>query len=166
MEHYGTLEAANAYHLALGNSGWTGDNALKTAALVRATIWIDRTFRDRFPGAKAGGRAQVLEWPREEVLDSNGIAIDDDEVPIEIEHAAYEAALREIISPGSLSPDVSGREIKREKKKLGPLEKEIEYADGSTDRGVLMSGVLRLLENVLGVDPSLATTTVSSFYRA
>lgn len=41
------------------------------------------------------------------------------------------------ISPGSLAPDfVAAKTVTREKKKVGPLEKELEYA-GATSAGAV-----------------------------
>lgn len=110
---YGTLEEANAYHAARLNAGWTGTDAEKLAALERGSDYIDLRYRVRycggwasmFPGERTLGRGQDREWPRTGAEDYDGNAIPDDEVPIEVEHATYEAALRELVSPGSLSPD-------------------------------------------------------------
>lgn len=130
MAIYGTLAAADAYHLARGNSAWTGVDAVKTAALERGTDYIDGRYRwemksgrwrSMFPGEPTAGRSQDREWPRTGAEDYNGNAIPDDETPIEVEHATYEAALRELVSPGSLSPDFvpTGQVIKE---KVGPIE--------------------------------------------
>ncbi len=113
MSHYGTLAGANAYHTARGNTHWNGSDAHKTAALVRATDYIDVTFRDQFPGEKTGLRTQEREWPREWATDVDGEAIGVNEIPIEVINATYEAALRELVTPGSLMPDITlGKQIK------------------------------------------------------
>lgn len=130
MAIYGTLAAANAYHTARGNSGWTGDDTAKQSALERGTDYIDGRFRwqlasgrwqSMFPGERTAGRSQDREWPRTGAEDYDGNAIPSDQVPIEAEHATYEAALRELVSPGSLSPDFvpTGQVIKE---KVGPIE--------------------------------------------
>lgn len=125
MAIYGTLVDADAYHLARGNSGWTGADEAKQAALQRATDYIDGRYRYKmksgcwrsmFPGEKTGGRAQDLEWPRTGATDYAGNEIPDDEVPREVEYATYEAALLELESPGSLSPIfIPGGQVTREK---------------------------------------------------
>ena len=76
------------------------------AALRRATAWVDGSFRARFPGRRRNGRGQALEWPRVSATDAEGNAIADDEIPVEIVHATCEAAVRELATPGALSPDV------------------------------------------------------------
>jgi len=127
-DSYGTLSGALAYHSAMGHGTWTGDDADLETALRRATKWVDRTYRAKFQGSKLNGRDQSLEWPRDGVYDPDGNYVDHETIPIEIETATYEAALRELVSPGGLSPDyTSSASVKREK--VGEIE--VEYADTS-----------------------------------
>lgn len=141
MAIYGTVTDADAYHTARGNTTWTGDNDTKTAALQRATDYIDGRYRyqlksgvwqSMFRGTKTDGRSQTLEWPRTGATDYEGVEIPDDEVPTEVENATYEAALRELVSPGSLSPDYtpSSQAIKE---KVGPIE--VQYAEAKAPDG-------------------------------
>lgn len=139
MAIYGSLADANSYHSERGNAAWTGTDAAKDAALQRATDYIDGRYRymtvggcwkSMFRGVKTDGRAQELEWPRTGATDSEGNEIPDDEVPVEVEHATYAAALLELTDPGSLSPIfvASGQVIKE---KVGPIE--VGYASPPTD---------------------------------
>ena len=135
---YGTVNDADAYHLARGNAAWTGTPAVKEAALVRASDYIDGRYRYKtaagcwksmFRGVRAGGRTQTVEWPRFGAFDSEGNDIADDVIPDEIERATYAAALVELVSPGSLSPEyVASGQVKREK--VGPVE--VEYSGTAT----------------------------------
>lgn len=139
MAIYGTRTDADAYHLARGNTGWTGSNEAKDAALQRATDYIDGRYRyltpggcwvSMFRGQRTAGRGQPLEWPRTGATDSAGNEIPDDEVPIEVEEATYEAALRELVSPGSLSPVfIASQQVTREK--VGPVE--VAYAEAQVE---------------------------------
>jgi hypothetical protein len=139
-DFYGNVAAADAYQAARANTAWTGDDMAKQAALIRASAYIDGKYQfenacgrweSLFSGVKTGGRAQTLQWPRTGATDNEGSAIPPDEVPNEIEQATYEAALREIVNPGSLSPDyVATQAIKREK--VGPLETEYAVSDGAS----------------------------------
>lgn len=104
-EIYGTLSEANAYHTQRANEAWTGEDAALEAALLRASAWLDGAYGTRFPGYKTGGRAQEREWPRTEAEDASGEEIEDDEIPREVKYSTFEAALRELASPGSLAPD-------------------------------------------------------------
>lgn len=138
MAIYGTLVGANDYHAARGNAAWAaGTIPDREAALQRATDYIDGRYRmqtaggcwvSMFRGKRTDGRAQDLEWPRTGATDSEGNEIPDNEVPIEVEHASYEAALLELTNPGSLSPVfVASQQVTREK--VGPVE--VQYFDTS-----------------------------------
>lgn len=128
---YGTLVDAGTYHSDRGNTAWAaGSEPARTAALVRATDYIDQRYRHRlksgrwqsmFRGERTAGRGQPNEWPRTGATDYDDNEIADDVVPVEVEYATYEAALRELVEPGSLSPDFvpSGQVIKE---KVGPIE--------------------------------------------
>jgi hypothetical protein len=122
---YGSLAAATVYHSDRGNTAWAAaaSDALRTAALVRGSFAIDAAYGTRFRGAKPGG--QVLAWPRTDAEYGDGTSISG--VPIEVEYAAYEAALRELASPRSMSPDVITGKIK---KKVKVDVVEVEYATG------------------------------------
>lgn len=138
MAIYGSVADATTYHAARGNAAWAAaTDADKASALQRATDYIDGRYRrmtaggcwvSMFRGARTDGRAQDLEWPRTGATDSEGNEIPDDEVPTEVEHATYEAALRELADPGSLSPEfVASQQVTREK--VGPVE--VAYSDTS-----------------------------------
>lgn len=154
---YGTLADANAYHAARANAGWTGSDVDKLAALQRGTDFVDGRYRyqtaggcwrSMFRGTKTGGRAQAREWPRTGASDSDGNAIPDNEVPSEVERATYEAALRELTEPGSLSPDyVSAGQVTRET--VGPIT--VQYASGQSDGAMTPNRPV-----VTGVDDILA----------
>jgi len=136
-DYYGSVAGADAYHTARGNGAWAGLTAAKLSAIVRASAYIDglgqRTRKSgrvgtMFPGTKTGGRAQTMAWPRTGAIDIDGTEIDSDSVPNEVLNATYEAALREVVEPGSLSPDyVPSAQVKREK--VDVLEVEYFAAD-------------------------------------
>ncbi|PPU41828.1 DnaT-like ssDNA-binding protein [Xanthomonas arboricola] len=157
---YGTLEGADAYHLVRGNAAWAaGSEEARRSSLVRGTDYIDGRYRvllssgrwqSMFPGVRTDGRGQANEWPRTGAVDYDGNPIAADVVPIEVEHAAYEAALRELIEPGSLSPDyVASAQVTREK--VGPIE--VSYgastAAGSTPNRPIIPGIDEILAPLL-----------------
>lgn len=98
---YVDLEFADAYHTDRGNSAWTGDNAIKEAALIRATDYIDQVYGSRWIGNSLT-EDQALAWPREE-----------EGVPAKLKQAVCILAL-ETIGGSNLNP-VQGPAIKREK---------------------------------------------------
>ena len=109
-DSYATLAEANTYHTDHGTTAWTGTDALKENALRRAVDWLDFTYRTRFSGSRADDRDQNLEWPRDNAYDIADVFIVNTEIPIEIKRAQIEAALRELVAPGSLSPDYTASE--------------------------------------------------------
>lgn len=125
-DHYGTLVAAAAYIATLANGArWAAANdGDRTNALIRASRSLDGIYGANFPGTKTGGRAQEREWPRTGAEDQcTGEALHDNEVPAEVEHAAYALALVELITPGATSPSFTpGTVMKREK--VDALERE------------------------------------------
>jgi hypothetical protein len=60
-ESYVSVADADAYHLAMGNAGWTGTTTVKEAALRRATQYLDARYRFR---GTAKTTTQALLWPR------------------------------------------------------------------------------------------------------
>ena len=158
-DFYGDIAEATTYHALRGNAAWAGaPDSDKTAALVRGSTYVDAVARRQtaagtwstlFPGVKTGGRAQLLDWPRTGAADYEGNAIGIADVPIEVRRAAYEAALRELVEPGSLSPDyVPSEQVKREK--AGPFEEEyFGPADGAVPNRPIVSIILDLLAPVL-----------------
>ncbi|MEE4332303.1 DnaT-like ssDNA-binding protein [Pseudomonas alliivorans] len=154
-DFYGNVADADAYHAARANAAWTGDDMAKQAALIRASAYIDGKFQTQnscgrweslFSGIKTGGRAQALQWPRTGATDTEGNEIPTTEIPVEVEQATYEAALREIALPGSLSPDyVASTAIKRQKVDV----LEIEYQTASTGTGVPTRPVITVVDELI-----------------
>ena len=106
-DSYPTIAMADAYHLARGNATWAGADAVKEPALRRATAWLNGAYKARWPGVRTFGRVQALDWPRVDAYDREGLYIFGSTIPPEIVAACCEAALRELVAPGSLSPDVT-----------------------------------------------------------
>ncbi len=104
-DSYGTLAGANTYHSDRGNTAWTGADVDLDIARFRGSEYIDQGYRLQFPGQKTDLRAQEREWPRNSAQDTAGNAIGPTEIPVEVINATYEAALRELVVPGSLQPD-------------------------------------------------------------
>lgn len=146
MAQYGTEAGFEAYCEARGYTMPAGD---ALAALVRASTWLDATYRSRFPGRRVAGRTQELEWPRTGATDVSGEEVADDENPVEIEQATYEAARRELTTPGSLAPDFTPLDgVKRVRKKVGDLEKETEYRDAPSSAANAMP-VFAVIDGIL-----------------
>lgn len=111
VDVYVSVEGFKLYHDARGNDITDYTDEAIEAALVRGSQFIDAQYGAKFPGQKTGGRSQTLAWPRElydgsYVRDQEGFEIMPDEIPVEIQDATCEAALREAASPNSMMPDL------------------------------------------------------------
>ncbi|WP_025091508.1 DnaT-like ssDNA-binding protein [Brucella intermedia] len=99
-------------------------------ALRRGTTWLDGTYGQRFIGEPATVE-QALEWPRKNAV-WRGALLPSTTIPQRIKNALCEAAWRELITPGSLSPDyVPAEAIKQEQ--VGDLSVTYQDTDGRID---------------------------------
>ena len=155
---YAAVADADGYHLARRNDPWflSSDADLKAAALIRSTAYIDATYRLRFSGLRTFRRAQALEWPRlgayVKYSDANllfvqeqggyGYAywnydfIPNNVVPVEVVNAVCEGALREMVEPGVLAPDLDrGGGIRR----LQAGSVSVQYGSNATPNTVFQA---------------------------
>lgn len=116
-ESYITVADADARHTALGNTAWTGTDAVKEAALRRATAFMEQRYRSRWKGTRMS-RDQALSWPRYGAT-VDGWDVSSIIVPADVANACADLALRALSD--DLNPDTT-RGIVREK--VGPLETE------------------------------------------
>lgn len=176
---YVTRAECDAYHAEMGNSAWTPrptspaspqpEEPLGDAAIIRATRAIDRIYGPRFKGIRTHFSTQPLEWPRngvvlyeslgaieetvESAADSN--TIEDDVIPTMLKQAIYEAALRELASPGSMTPDLDrGGEIKRVQ--AGPVAVEYKDSAPATTLRTSISGIIAQLLRPRSIDIEVA----------
>lgn len=147
---YASLAEAAAYHTARGNSTWTGTDALKEAALIRATQWLDGRYGARWPGIRWKLRLQALDWPRAYVQDRDGTLVDGVTVPVEVVNATCEAALRELVAPGSLSPDLTPGTAKVLTEVKGIKWTPLRASAGVKDMTLTITAVDRALSQLIG----------------
>jgi len=126
----------------------SGADAEIEAALLRATGFLDNSYRTQWKGTKTSV-VQPLAWPRSGVRDEDRALLPDDEIPTVVIHAAYEAT-RRLLAGGDLEPDLErGGAVSRERVKAGPVEAETEYRNDASARtditsiSGLLAGVLR-----------------------
>ena len=89
---YATLEFVNDYHSDRGTAAWTGTDDFRQSAIIRATEYIEAAYRWQ-TGAKTNPR-QRLGWPREDAEDREGAPIANDVVPLVVQEATAELAVR------------------------------------------------------------------------
>lgn len=153
-DYYGTSAGADTYHAARGNTTWIGADGAKAIALLRGSEYIDQAYRSSFPGHKTGARDQLREWPRIDAYDTEDNYIAQDTVPDEVIYASYEAALRELVTPGSLLPDYTPGQQER-RVKVDVIE--VEY---TAPHGV--QSVLPIVSIINGILAPILTGSVSS----
>mgnify|MGYP001090393992 CR=1 FL=1 len=126
---YIDYDYAESYHSLRGNSAWAiGDPTEKQYAIIRATEAIDNLYSQKWPGTPTEYGTQELKWPRKNVV-INNVPIEDDVILAAIKKAVAEAALRELATPGSMTPDLDrGGDIKRVKADTV----EVEYSDSAS----------------------------------
>ena len=113
----------------------TETNALKQAAIVEATRYMEQRYKRRYRGyiVKSDDPAQVLSWPRQQVYDYRGILLASDEVPAGIENACAEYTRRALATPESLLPDPTGDPLIIETTEIvGPIEETVKRVPGLT----------------------------------
>ena len=122
-ESYISVADASNYHTARGNTAWAAlaTDALKEAALRKATEYMVSQYRDRWQGTRKT-EAQALCWPRYDVV-VEGYLVDDESVPELIKRACAELALK--ASSADLNPDLT-QGVAREK--VGQIEVEYDKA--------------------------------------
>lgn len=121
-DSYVSIAVADAYHTAMGNTGWTGTGAAKEIALRRATQYIDTRYTYR--GVRLVSD-QALEWPR------SGYESDyrPEEWPVlALKYACCEAALRALSD--TLLQDVSADQVTEET--VGPITVKYARKSGQT----------------------------------
>jgi len=117
-ESYLSLADANSHHSDRDNSLWTGTDAVKEAALRKATDYLRQYYRQRWKGIPVSS-VQTLDWPRsgvivEDLADALGEELGSNVVPQEVKTTTAELAVRAL--GGSLAPDLPrGGRIKSEK---------------------------------------------------
>lgn len=113
---YGNATDFATYHEDRGRTipvSWDSDAI--NAALLLCSEWLDNVYGGQFIGYKTDGFEQAFEWPRMAATTNihPAHAFDDDEIPTRIINATYEAAFRELTTPGQLMIDYNPNKYKR-----------------------------------------------------
>lgn len=158
-ESYDTIENIAAYAVKVGKAfPITGSDGPATAAAIaaaeaaarRATAALDAKYGATFLGSPSHVE-QALEWPRSGVT-YRGEEMTDDWIPKRLKDALAEAAIRELATPGSLSPDLKrGGAIKS----VGAGSARVEFMDGAPVE-TTFSAIDGLLSALVGPKKSTA----------
>ncbi|MEO6532849.1 MAG: DnaT-like ssDNA-binding protein [Pseudolysinimonas sp.] len=143
-ESYISVPAFKAYADARGLDYGASTDAQIEQALRRATAWLDAVYGARFGGYRVAV-SQALVFPRSGLVDREGFGIAYNSVPRQIASATAEAAVREIATPGSLSPDVVPGEMV---KSLKAGSAQIDYA-GAGNAVLSATPVVQIIDGIL-----------------
>jgi hypothetical protein len=162
-DYYGNIADADTYHLARGNAAWAlADTPTKEAALLIASDWIDGKYGGSFPGYPTNRPDQLRQWPRATAYYPWGTHIPDTLVPVQVERATYEVALRQVVSPGSLFVDWTAGTDKKSVSIAGAVS--VTYAGSSSiyDAQLQIPAVDAILADVLNVSAGYSMYSGSS----
>lgn len=122
---YCTVAVADQYNdNFVSSSSWDAvADSEKELAIRVATQYIDSYYS--WQGYRAV-EDQSLQWPRWDVFDGEGWAVDSNIVPIKVQYACSYLAIR-YIEGDTLLPDLEDDYIKKTKNVVGPIQEEIEY---------------------------------------
>lgn len=110
---YGDATGFQAYWAARGDlTAAAMDDFDINAALIVASEWLDAAFRSQFGGSKVGMRDQERDWPRVGAVDIYGYSVADTAIPREVLSATYEAAFRQMTTPGVFFKDYTQSKYK------------------------------------------------------
>jgi hypothetical protein len=158
-----SMEESDAYHAAHGNTAWaeaaaSPDDA-RMIAKIRGAAYIDRKYGPMFTGSRLKGRGQALSWPRADAFDIYGEYIEENVVPLEVKRAQFEAELRELQTPGSLSPDITlSNAVRREKVDV----LEVEYANPTSASAAIP--IVTIIDEILSTLVGVKTRGTSVSY--
>ena len=137
---YANATDADTYQTDRGRQAWLdADSAVKDAALVRATEYIESRFGLKFAGEPLGD-VQTLAWPRSGACyPRTGNDFPTDEVPVDVVNATILYA-EQVIGDGldvanmtelSLTPDPSQIGVVEKREKVDVLEEATKYSGAS-----------------------------------
>ena len=110
--------------------------AEQEAAIIRAAQYLEGTYGERFGGYKAT-KDQALLWPRYDVYE-HGWLVGSTTIPERLQHAQAALAYR-TLDGTALAKDVTASaqsgSVVRRKEKVGPLEVDTTYQEGTDLHG-------------------------------
>lgn len=131
---YVDLAFADQYFLDRAVTTWTGTDAAKQSALVRATDYVENRYGDKFIGCKFS-ETQALHFPTFDGLtdDMTGDKLPTP-MPVKLLKAISEYAVRALT--GTLTPDpvvdATGQRVLSKSEQVGPIQESTTYVAGGT----------------------------------
>lgn len=138
-ESYTTVAEATAYHAARNNTAWAAiaTDALREAALRKATDYMVSMYRNRWQGYRTTPTVQALDWPRVSV-EVEGVWVESDEIPETIKRACAEYALKSVSA--DLLSDLTQGVLSET---VGPISVSYDRSSPQRTRYVYIEAMLR-----------------------
>ena len=130
-DSYVSITDADSYHTAHSAAAtWAAaTEAVKEKALRLATQYADARYYGRWRGYK-NTSTQSLAWPRSYGYDTEGFLIAWDAVPVQLENAIAELALRVVQGDTLLADIAKPAAISSQSITVGPISKSVSYVGG------------------------------------
>lgn len=137
-----------------GFAAWVAaDSAAKEVAIRKATQYLDSVYVLRWKGTRIN-TTMSLDWPRCNVV-SEGALLLSTVLPVNLVRACVEVAVRMISGDLVVDELAATTGISRERKKLGPMEKETSYL-GAKSTQTRVPKVQQLLRTLVQPDNRFA----------
>jgi hypothetical protein len=130
---YVTVAEADTYFTDRSEESWAATTESKEAALIKATDYVETRWIEKYRGrVEFPDTPQALGFPRLDLYTKQGTLISG--IPTNLKKAIFEYALKALTTSLFLEPtiDDTGQKLTLKRSKVGPIEKEVEYAEGST----------------------------------
>lgn len=136
-DSYISLVDAATYHTAMGNTAWAAlaNDTLREQYLRRACQQMEARYKGGWAGSKRNDSTTVtyqpLSWPRKDVTDEDGIALDSQTIPKIVKDAQCEIAL--MLAGGSefLRKEITANEVSISSESVGPISVSYTHGSGS-----------------------------------
>ena len=111
-----------------GNDSWDALSAADQAViLIKATDYIEKRFSEKWIGEKNDNN-NPLYWPRCNVYDKHfRLLYSNTQIPVELQRAVGEYAVRAITSALIEDPTTQGLEVEEVEKEIGPIKKREKF---------------------------------------
>lgn len=151
-ESYASVSFGDTYVLEYlsNDSTWSGaTESAKEDALREATLYLDNRYRNSWKGRR-NLKAQALAFPRIDVVDLDGFSLDSNTIPINLQRATVEAAVRSLQTSTVLEPDSSVGEtgIKKKSERMDVFVESTEYVGEKSTQPFFVK-IERLLKDYL-----------------
>lgn len=156
---YVAIADVDSYAADLNRTDWTGSDAVKTAAIINATFYLDSKFV--FIGTRAN-QAQALAWPRNGARDFyDSVSYSSSTIPLILKRACMELAIKSLTGEVLMDDLAHGGQVKQET--VGPIS--VTYQDRADAATFYM--VLGLLKGIIRpADPTYAPSIKQPSYAA